>query len=174
MRNITLNRLVAILIAVYGSLAYAANACKSPPELVGSSSLKVWLWDIYDVELKTADGTFQQGSYPLQLEVTYKRAFSKKHLLSETQKQWQRFNIEPEQEQRWLQSLDSFWPSINKKDRIRFQICADQTTRFFYNDLPIGRIDDPMFGDYFSLIWLDLDGPYPEMTRQLTAQGLEG
>jgi hypothetical protein len=170
MPNIRIKWLVVIIIAAYSGLAYGTDSCESPPKLVGSSSLKVWLWDIYDVNLKTADGTYQRGSYPLQLEVTYKRAFSKKHLISETQKQWQRFDIEPAQEQRWLESLASFWPDINKKDRLRFQVCADQTTKFYHNDIPIGRIDDPMFGEYFSLIWLDLEGPYPDMTRQLTAQ----
>jgi len=174
MRNLRMKWLVVIIIAVHSSLAYGADSCDSPPKLVGSSSLKVWLWDIYDVELKTADGTYQRGSYPLELEVTYKRAFSKKHLLSETEKQWQRFDIESEQEQRWLQSLASFWPDINKKDRVRFRVCADRTTAFYYNDLPIGRIDDLMFGEYFSLIWLDPDGPYPEMTRELTAQSSGG
>ncbi|MDO7643226.1 MAG: hypothetical protein MUQ62_00765, partial [Reinekea forsetii] len=145
-----------ILIAVKSHLVYAADACETPPLLVGSSSLKVWLWDVYDVELKTTDGAYQRGIYPLQLEVTYKRAFSKKDLLSETQKQWQRFDLDAQQEQRWLQELNVFWPDISKQDRLRFQICADQTSRFFYNDRAIGRIEDPMFGDYFSLIWLDL------------------
>ena len=170
MRNLTLKWVMIILIAVKSHLVYAADACETPPLLVGSSSLKVWLWDVYDVELKTTDGAYQRGIYPLQLEVTYKRTFSKKDLLSETQKQWQRFDLDAQQEQRWLQELNVFWPDISKQDRLRFQICADQTSRFFYNDRAIGRIEDPMFGDYFSLIWLDLDGPFPDMTRELIAQ----
>ena len=62
MRNLTLKWVMIILIAVKSHLVYAADACETPPLLVGSSSLKVWLWDVYDVELKTTDPTHDMSS----------------------------------------------------------------------------------------------------------------
>ena len=61
--------------------------------VVGRSSFSVWFWDIYDIELRTPSGTYEAGSFPLSLELTYKREISNVELVDETVNQWERFNI---------------------------------------------------------------------------------
>ena len=142
-------------------------ACDKGLQVVGKSSFSVWFWDVYDIELRTENGSYFEGNYPLELELTYKRDIDKEDLVSETQNQWQRFELEPVDEKRWLNTLSSIWPNVKKNDRITFRVCEDGMTQFFFNGESIGKIQDREFSRYFSMIWLDSKGPYPKQTLQL-------
>jgi len=171
MKNSSFSKLSSLFaIAVSSLTALSAPACETNFKVVGSSSLNVWFWHIYDIELKTADGVYRLEQYPLELELTYKRGIDKDDLVKETEKQWQRFELEAQIQERWLATLSEIWPDVEENDRIRFRMCEDQKTQFFFNDQPIGEIEEQQFGKFFSLIWLDSNGPYPKLTKQLLGQ----
>ena len=153
-----------------GLNSHKSLACEGNFKLVGSSNFSVWFWDVYDIELKTPDGKYLLGRYPLELELTYKRDIDKEDLVSETKNQWERYNIDKTIEANWLSLLSEIWPNVSENDRIRFRVCEDFKTQFFFNDAPIGEIIDRDFASYFSLIWLDPKGPYPKQVKRLTGQ----
>jgi hypothetical protein len=165
--NFILKGFYLVVIAVSFWLSPVANACEGSLKMVGSSSFSVWFWDVYDIELKTTNGTYQEKQYPLELELTYKRDIEKDDLVLETKNQWERFNLDPNDKSRWLDELGSIWPNVKENDRITFRICKSGKTHFYYNDKSIGEIDDLEFGKYFSQIWLNTNGAYPKQTRKL-------
>lgn len=171
MQKSQLTKILFLLSIIFaGSSSRFVLACESEFKLVGSSSFSVWFWDVYDIELKTPDGNYLLGKYPLELELTYKRNIDKEDLISETKNQWERYKLDKNAEEIWLAKLSEIWPSVNENDRIRFRVCEDSKTQFFFNDAPIGEIVDRDFASYFSLIWLDPKGPYPKQVKRLTGQ----
>lgn len=144
-------------------LALPANDLK----VVGESRLSIWFWDIYDIQLSSLNGDYQENQLPIAIELTYHRDISKQDLLDETAKQWQRFKLNDNAEKIWLTQLSQIWLSVHKNDRIRFYVDENKVTYFYYNDQFIGKIVDADFTDAFKLIWLSLDGPYPEVTKEL-------
>lgn len=166
----TIKLIVSAIFIVYLFLVNSALACGQDFKKVGGSSLNVWFWHVYDIELKTADGIYKPEQYPLELELTYKRDIDKDDLVKETQSQWERFDLDSETQDRWLATLSEIWPNVEENDQIRFTVCEDQKTQFFFNGQPIGEIADIEFGKFFSLIWLDSKGPFPKLTSQLIGQ----
>ena len=164
-------KIVALLVLLLaGSNSKIVLACEGDYKLVGSSSFSVWLWDVYDIELKTPDGKYLPGKHPLELELTYKREIDKDDLVSETKNQWERFKLDKQTETQWLNRLSEIWPNVKENDRITFRVCDDDKAQFFFNDSPIGEVADKNFASYFSLIWLDPKGPYPKQVKRLTGQ----
>jgi hypothetical protein len=171
MNNNQLAKIFIPLALILASLnSWAAIACEGDYKRVGVSSFSVWFWDVYDIELKTPDGKYQPGKYPLELALTYKRDIDKDDLVSETKNQWQRFNLDPATETLWLAKLSEIWPDVKENDRITFRVCEDNKTQFFFNDKAVGAVTDENFANYFSMIWLDPKGPYPKQVKRLTGQ----
>ncbi len=160
--------LIISLLALPATNITASQACDGDYKLIGSSSFSVWFWDVYEIELKTQDGSYTLGHFPLELALTYKRDIDKEDLIAETKNQWERYQLDPEIESQWLAQLDKIWPSVKENDRIAFRICDSQLTKFYFNDKPIGEVSDKDFAKYFSLIWLDPNGPYPKQVKRLT------
>ncbi len=155
------------LILLFSSFTFANQPIPNSYLLVGKSSFSVLFWDVYDIQLKTPSGIYQSGEAPLILELTYKREISKEDLVAETLKQWKRFELDKKQKQQWAEDLLNIWPNVNEGDEIAFHIDEKRYTQFYYNSKLIGVIPDPLFSEAFSAIWLDADGPYPKMTKQL-------
>jgi len=159
-------KLLYLLVAM---LLFPAASASVPQglTLVGKAELSILWWDIYDAELYSQTGSYVPQQKPLLLKISYKRAISRDDLLEETLAQWQRFNIAAEKKQEWLTQLAQFWPDVKASDNISFYIDASGSCHFYFNDTFIGRVDDASFSHYFANIWLDENGPYPDMTSAL-------
>ncbi len=92
-----MNKIFTLLLLLHTANTNANKLHLDDLNLVGRSNFSVWFWDIYDIELKTPSGTYEEGKRPLSLELTYKRAISNIELVDETLTQLKRFNISEEQ-----------------------------------------------------------------------------
>jgi hypothetical protein len=136
-------------------------------ELVGQSVFSVLFWDIYKISLYSLHGEYSPGQVPLTLELTYMRAISSQDLIEETEKQWSRFELDETNKDVWLEQLALIWPDVKKSDTIKFHVSNKYDTTFYLNNVFIGKVEGQKFAHAFTMIWLDTNGPYPKMTRQL-------
>ncbi|MGX5174886.1 hypothetical protein ACUR5C_12765 [Aliikangiella sp. IMCC44653] len=164
---------VTVISLLLATSLYSKNTIEpfdfSRYQLVGKSEFSVLFWDIYEINLSTLSGQYKPGDTPVVVNLTYKREIKASELIAETAKQWQRFKIEPNQQTQWLSRLESIWPNIREQDKLTFYIDNTKKTLFYHNERFIGEIDDSDFSDYFINIWVDPNGPYPKLTRELTS-----
>jgi hypothetical protein len=134
--------------------------------MVGQAKLKVLVWEVYDSALFTPSGTWQ-GEAPYQLSLIYLRNIPARKLVEETEKAWQKQGRNHPKLNEWLALLGELWPDITKGDNLVFGLNASGDSVFWFNDSPIGGIDDRDFGPLFGGIWLAPDTPRPELRAQL-------
>ncbi|WP_444997257.1 chalcone isomerase family protein [Aliikangiella sp. IMCC44359] len=139
-------------------------------KLVGQASLSILWWDIYNAELHSLTGQYNEETRPLVLKLTYQRKISQQDLLKETKSQWQDFNISEKKQKEWLDQLKYIWPNVNKKDTIEFYIDRQHNSHFYYNRNFIGSLFDAEFSQAFINIWLADNSDYPELTKKLTGK----
>jgi hypothetical protein len=159
--------IILIITLFFSQYSHGIKNKANRLELVGSSTFSVLLWDIYDVSLYTANGDYVIGQVPITIELNYLRDIKRRDLIAETKSQWERFELEALDKKRWLEQLKKIWPNVKEQDTIAFQIDDQHDTRFYFNNAFIGKIEGKKFSYAFSMIWLDSNGPYPKMTRQL-------
>ena len=138
--------------------------------LVGQASLSILWWEIYEAELYTQSGQYQDNQIPIYLKLTYRRNIDSQELIEETQSQWKRFDIVESKQRVWLSQLESIWPNVKENDSIAFFINAEGVCNFYFNDEFIGSVASKEFSQNFANIWLAPNGPYPKMTRRLTGK----
>jgi hypothetical protein len=125
---------------------------------VGAGQLN-WLGrPVYQASLWTPGGRFDgyvQGS-PVALSLWYQRDFSRDELLRITSTAWRLMgSVPPEQRDRWLESLRSFWSDVDPGDNVTTVVMPGRFTRFYNHMEFMGQVDDPAFGPAFLSIWLD-------------------
>lgn len=168
-------RYISIYLLLLIQSAFAQVHAQAQPNIeswkeVGRAELSVLWFDVYDAVFYTPNGAFDNFSSPLQLSLDYKRDISREDLLSETDKQFARFQVAKETRLIWLTQLENIWPDIKKGDQLIFQISTTGKADFFHNKLWIGGIEDMQFSEAFIQIWLSDQGEYPELARKLKGQ----
>lgn len=181
-KNIWIFLPIALLIAIYNGEVMAFSSKKDTPwkdmPILGKSTLRVAIWDIYDIELLSADkAPYDLAPYDLAtfaLKIKYLRPVKKEKLISETQKQWQKLNKHKEHKaphkedtKKWLSQLGIIFPNVTKNDEITFFVDDTNIARFYLNDLHIGTINDPGFSHQFSSIWLSPKTSHPKLRKAL-------
>lgn len=134
---------------------------------VGSAKLEVFFFDIYYSELFSEDGQYQPGTYPLALQIKYLRDIKAKDLIERTDKEWKKLGYTDEQTNSWLHRLEEIWPDIKEDDMLTLRVEEGGTSVFYFNNDPIGEMDDDNFGKSFLAIWLDEDCSYPKLRKKL-------
>lgn len=142
-----------------------------PDELksVGTAELKILWFDIYQAELKTSDGDFNDINQPLALILNYQRRISAEELIQETEKQLGRF-ASPSKIVQWIQVLELIWTDVRDGDQLAFYVDENTAGHFFYNRGWIGEIDDPNFCQAFINIWLSESSRYPQLAKKLRGE----
>ncbi|MBT8145513.1 MAG: chalcone isomerase family protein [Gammaproteobacteria bacterium] len=148
-----------------------ARAYASPTEQlepVGSTTLKVMFWTIYDSTLYTNNGEYQGIEPGLALRINYRRNIKRAQLISATRDQWQELDVyDPSFSESWLQELEALLPNIKRGDSITLLIEGDMSATFFHNEKPLGRLRDARFTESFLAIWLAENSAYPKLRNQL-------
>jgi hypothetical protein len=139
-------------------------------QVVGSASLSVLWFDIYDATLMTANGQFESYAKPLAISLNYRRKISKKELIEETDKQLKSFIMDADIRQNWISQLSEIWPAIKKGDQLTYRTDLNGVGYFFFNKVLIGSIDDPLFTHTFPQIWLSPQGNYPKLASRLRGE----
>jgi len=136
-------------------------------EQVGSATLKVYFWTVYNSSLYSQDGKFSGVNPYLALEIEYRRDISNAQLISRTAEEWEKQNIFGNDSEQWLKDLREFWPDIKKGDVIVLRVNPDLASEFYLNAELIGTIADKRFTNDFLAIWLSENTSYPKLRDRL-------
>ncbi len=135
---------------------------------VGSAELKVMFWSIYEAQLKSTDGSYDEGEYPLLLSINYRRNIPQKKLVNATADEWERLGICQDAPcYSWINDLGQIWPDIEKGDQLQLLALSADQGHFFHNGEYIASFDGAQFSDSFLSIWLSEESRYPEHRQKL-------
>lgn len=134
-------------------------------KLVGKGTMK-WLFiNLYKAELRTPSGKYNAETLPIYLKLEYLRNISRKALITATESEWHRLNIDYNPE--WLIQLNKIWPDVSIHDSLTLHITKQGFSEFFLNDNYIGRIENDNFSAAFSAIWLSNEARNTALRNQL-------
>ncbi|MCG8414020.1 MAG: chalcone isomerase family protein [Pseudomonadales bacterium] len=152
------------------SLLFAATLTASPTQdlnPVGSATLKVLFWTIYDSSLFTPNGIYEGVKPGLALQINYRRNISRSDLIDRTRDEWQKLDLYQAGCEEWLSALEVMWPDLKRGDELVLHVDEDLNSNFFFNDELIGSIKDSKFTENFLAIWLSENSSYPRLRNQL-------
>ncbi len=157
------------------SLLFTTTLAASPTQNlnpVGSATLKVLFWTIYDSYLYTPNGIYDGVEPGLALQINYRRNISRSDLIDRTRGEWQKLDLYQTGCEEWLGALEAMWPNLKRGDELILQVDKDLNSNFFFNGELIGSIEDSRFTESFLAIWLSENSSYPRLRNQLV--GLSG
>jgi hypothetical protein len=160
-------KILLLLILLASNVHTHADTLK----LVGESQLNMLFLPIYHSRLFTENGQYHPGQTPIKLEIQYLMNIKARHLLERTAKEWENLGVDAQQRQQWLSELRQLWPDIKKHDTLALYIDQHNTSTFYWNNQPLGQINDTRLGQHFLDIWLSPDTSQPE--HRLDLLGLE-
>lgn len=163
-----MRRLLSIL--VLASLpALARDLPWQSMNMVGSARLSYMFWPVYDARLYTPSGDYRfADSGPFALQLEYRRAFSGQALVEETRRQWQEMGLE--EDPSWIPALAALLPDVTAADAITLHVDSAGTSRFYFNDILLGSIDDSAFSRAFAAIWLSPATSRPDLRNTLLGE----
>ncbi len=155
------------ILLVFALLLGSAQANPAQDlKMVGSGTFNFMFWKIYDISLLTASGSYSEGEQPLALAITYARDIEGKQLVSTTIDEWERQDIN--WQENWSTRLMEIFPDITEGDQLLLRVDEQYNSNFYFNEQPIGVIEDSAFTDAFLAIWLSSDTRSQKLTRELT------
>ncbi|MCE0557712.1 chalcone isomerase family protein [Motilimonas sp. E26] len=157
---------LALLLGLVSCQALAASPVQGLQK-VGSGQMEWLFFSLYDASLYSETGTYQSNRFPMALQIKYHKQIDKKHLIEATQEQWQHLGIDEKAQKSWLLELDNIWPDVNGGDVLTFVVQADASNMFYFNNKPIGKVQDGEFSTAFLAIWLSENTSRPELRQQL-------
>ncbi|USD66686.1 chalcone isomerase family protein [Vibrio sp. SCSIO 43136] len=145
---------------------------------VGTSVLSWLFFDIYQSELKTPDGFYQESSdvtpHPMALSIHYLRDIPKDKLLEATHDQWIHLGYGQKQADEWIGKLEVIYPDIQQGDSLVYVTDGKAGQFIYYSDKAqpqvVGNINSETLNDAFLSIWLSPDTEYPKHRAQLLGQ----
>lgn len=142
---------------------------------VGTSSLSLLFFNIFQSELKTPTGEYQDSSVvtsqPLALSIVYQRDVSKQQLMEATKEQWENLGYDSQIQQRWLRELEAIYTSVKSGEKLVY-ITDGVTGEFhFYKHNQsaekLGEITSESLNNAFLSIWLSPSTEYPAHREKL-------
>jgi hypothetical protein len=170
-RRKNLKRLVTALALCCVAAPTMALACDpdSAKKLkpVGETRLSVWFWDVYDAQLLTDSGNYNDYDRRA-LRLSYLRDIEASDLVETTKEEWQRLGIDVSSEhQQWLSELNAMWPDVSNGDCLML-VENEQGHSTFYNaEKRLGEIPSAQFTDDFLAIWLSPNSRFKDERNEL-------
>lgn len=157
-----------VILIICGISTHMATASPiNNMQKIGSAKLEIFFFDIYYSELYSLTGKYSSDERPLALQIKYLRDIKADDLIERTQEEWEKLGILNEQTNAWVGQLKALWPDINKQDMLTIVVDQQGVSEFFFNDAPLGVIDDTEFGKSFLAIWLDENCSFPKLRKKL-------
>ncbi len=145
---------LALGLQATSALANCQPAAAQSLERVGQTRLSVWFWDVYDAELLTDTGVYDDY-HRRALRLSYLRDIKAKDLVETTEDEWRRLGISVSaQHQQWLASMQRMWPDVGKGDCLILVETEQGFSEFYNAQGQLGAIESPQFTDDFLAIWL--------------------
>lgn len=142
-------------------------------ELVGSAEFQFLFWKIYEAELYSPDGEYSGfEALPVALKLSYRKAFSADHLLSETERQFMALGLDRSRYEAWLQQLSDIFVGVKPGDELLLYLDGEGFSHFYFNTTYLGSIENSEFSQQFSAIWLAREDRYASFSQRLTGGGV--
>ncbi|MGF1709407.1 chalcone isomerase family protein [Vibrio kagoshimensis] len=158
-RRITL---AAILLALSGVASSISASPTSDFQKLGEGEMNYMFWTIYSAELFSSVSTGEQA-----LKIEYQKSIDSQALIDATEDQWNQLGYTQKNINAWLEPLNALWPNVKPGNTLTIIVAEDQTSRFYFDDQPIGVVSDKGFGQAFLSIWLSEKTSEPKLRKQL-------
>lgn len=136
-------------------------------QLVGSGSMSWFGLHLYDVALWSSAARFDPDR-PFALALRYTRGFKGARIAERSVAEIERLGLgDAVKRARWGEAMAGVFPNVRAGDKLTGVYRPGRGAEFFYNDVPVGRIDDTEFARAFFGIWLDPRTREPELRKRL-------
>ena len=137
------------------------------PTIVGEGTLKIFLWEVYDIRL-LSDGVPFSWHKDFVLEFVYKRDLTKDEVIEASINEMRRQkNITDSQIERWQKYLQQGIKSVQPATMAALFWTDKGTITYYYEGKTPVTIKDAAFARAFINIWLGADTSEPALRKAL-------
>ena len=137
------------------------------PKLIGEGTLKVLMWEVYDLRLYT-DGTAFTWQDKFMLEFDYSRELKKESVIDASLKE---FKLQPNVSDKnigaWEAYLEQVIQPVQKGEKATVQWVPEGQIIFHYEGSKPTTIENELFARAFLNIWLGDKTSRPKLRSQL-------
>ena len=141
-----------------------------PVVLIGEGTLKVFVWELYDLKL-FSDTNYFSWQNKFILEFDYKREMKKDRVIEASIKEMQRQKDVAEKEiNAWQKYLEKGINTAQEGTKAAVEWTPAGQITFYYEGKPSVTINDVPFAKSFISIWLGKETSEPELRSALLGQ----
>ena len=164
-----MKKLLAMLILI-PSLTWTSEVEKEvfqSPKLIGEGTLKVLMWEVYDLRLYT-DGTAFSWQDKFMLEFDYSRELKKESVIDASLKEFKlQPNVTDKDIEAWNVYLEQVIQSVQKGTKASIMWVPEGQIVFNYEGSTPSTIENEDFARAFFNIWLGEKTSRPKLRSQL-------
>ena len=164
-----MKKLLALLILI-PSLSWSTEDKQEgfhSPKLIGQGTLKVLMWEVYDLRLFT-DGTPFSWSNKFMLEFDYSRELKKESVIDASLKELKlQPNVTDKDIKAWEVYLEQVIQPVQKGTKASVMWVPEGQIVFNYEGTPTSTIENEDFARAFLNIWLGEKTSRPKLRSQL-------
>ena len=164
-----MKKLLAMLILI-PSLSWTSEVEQEAfqsPKLIGEGTLKVLMWEVYDLRLLTGGTSFSWNN-KFMLEFDYSRELKKESVIDASLKE---FNLQPnvtdKEIEAWEEYLEQVIQPVQKGTKASVMWVPEGQIIFDYEGSPPSTIENENFARAFLNIWLGEKTSRPKLRSQL-------
>ena len=157
----------------------------SEPVSNGNGTFRWFGLKIYDAHLwTTAKASFNSDAapnlanlfaQPFALRLTYARSLKGVRIAESSAEELARLQLgTPAQRAQWLQRMTALFPDVEENDAITGLYLPGVGAKFYFNQQPLGIIEDDAFARAFFAIWLDARTRAPDLRAALLNRAVGG
>ena len=164
-----MKKLLAMLILI-PSLSWTSEVEQEvfqSPKLIGEGTLKVLMWEVYDLRLYT-DGTAFSWQDKFMLEFDYSRELKKESVIDASLNEFKlQTNVTDKNIKAWEMYLEQVIQPVQKGEKATIQWVPDGQIIFHYEGSKPAVIENEQFARAFFNIWLGEQTSRPKLRSQL-------
>ena len=164
-----MKKLLALLIII-PSLSWSTEDKQEgfqSPKLIGEGTLKVLMWEVYDLRLYT-DGTAFSWQDKFMLEFDYSRELEKESVIDASLKEFKlQPNVTDKDIKAWEMYLEQVIQPVQKGEKATIQWVPDGQIIFHYEGSKPVFIENKQFARAFFNIWLGEQTSRPKLRSEL-------
>ena len=164
-----MKKLFALIILVF-SISWTSQAQQEEfqsPKLIGEGTLKVLMWEVYDLRLFT-DGTPFSWNNKFLLEFDYSRELKKESVIDASLKEFKlQPNVTDKDIKAWEVYLEQVIQSVQKGAKASIMWVPDGQIIFHYEGSKPTTIENEKFARAFLNIWLGEKTSRPKLRNKL-------
>ena len=164
-----MKKLFALIILV-SSISWTSQAQQEgfqSPKLIGEGTLKVLMWEVYDLRLLT-DGTPFSWNNKFMLEFDYSRELKKESVIDASLKEFKlQSNVTDKDIETWEMYLEQVILPVQKGTKASIIWVPDGQIIFHYEGSKHTTIENEKFARAFLNIWLGEKTSRPKLRNKL-------